>query len=294
MSKVGNKIADKNYSFCLVSNRPLFLFLVVRILIGCFLTLYLSEPLRSQTLLEPQTGSPGSPKSEHKVVIEVTPDFIATPVSYRLSIFAGDQGGGPVRFNTRFPTESIGQNPTSYYHTQAFAGFGLEVTVDTGAILIESIVRRDLAHPNIESRIIDEERDKIDQKVINDFSFDSVAIVTGWAFGSPYRQAWWRASLSVLTERTNMRVNIQDRIASSQQIVTATYTLWSWSLRARAFFQIAQLGPVDFLLGPEIHLPIYSFVISREDAGIPNWMNERLDLRSSAAIGASFAVSYGF
>ncbi len=240
----------------------------------------IANPLYSQESESPSTNV---------ILLEPNLDARASNYSGRVSLLLGDQLGGPVRYNTRFPTTATDPNPASYYHGQAFLGLGYELPLSTGAVLLEGIVRRDLAHPSIVNRELSMDSQTYS---VEEFSFGSQALVFGWGFGTQYKESLWRSSLAVVTDRTIVKTTLY-RVTDPVNF-TSTYTLWAWSLRGRVLFKVYNFGIFDFHAGPDLHMPIYSFLVSRESENTPDWVKQTVDLKSSAAVGISLESSTTF
>ncbi len=210
-----------------------------------------------------------------------------TPINQRFSIFAGDQAGGPVRYNTRFPTEAKDPNPTSYYRAQSFIGVGVEMASTQGAFLLEGLIRKDFSHHSPVERI-----DRLgDSDVeVKKFNFESRAMILGWVFGSLYQEASWKSSLGLVTEYS--KLNIQTYNINQDLSVDSSYQMWSWSLRSRIEGQLVSNNLFDVYFGPELHLPIYSFKMKDEEANVPEDLFKVLDFKNSAAIGLGMSIGF--
>lgn len=214
-----------------------------------------------------------------------------TPYLFRLAIEGGDQAGGPVRYNTRFPAESSDPNPTSYYHTQAFVGANLEFAFTYGALQLGVLRRRDLAHRGIVGRLTQDQNGQ--SWTVKQVAFQSDAVTCGWVFGRMYREASWRASLATIVDFAKVTAQIQDEATARTTYQTESRML-AMTLRGRGVWRAAGTGMFDIHLGPEIHVPVYSRKTTTTDSEIEPWLNDSLDLKSAAAIGLVAEIGVRF
>ena len=253
--------------------------------IGCcfFANLGLSQPIdptASDSTVVTDSSLPSSPTAalagrdndpnlKHSV----------TPYRWRLSLDIGDQAGGPVRYNTRFPNDAEDPNPGSYYHAQAFAGVSGEYAFAKGALQVGVFTRRDLAHGNIAGRSYSGEGvlwtvDKI--------AFKSDGVAIGWVLGRAYREAPWKLSLATVADRTHLSMSLK---SEKGQEKTVDVSMWAASLRSRVMFRMLGRGSADLHIGPELHVPIYAHTTKPSLDSEEGRLAQIADVKNSAAIG---------
>jgi hypothetical protein len=204
----------------------------------------------------------------------------------RFGLIAGDQGPGPIRYNTQFPEVKGNPHPASYYHGAANLGAELEFSLKTGALLLGGISRYDLWHSGIKSRTLT--RDSVTWRV-DRFDFNDSAVVFGWILGDRFREATWSADLALVYDTGSITANMI-RIDSGEES-EARIGIQAISMRARVLARIYGLSAFIFAAGPEIHLPVWYHVSDRSDSTVKSWVADSLDLRASASIGYVLAIS---
>lgn len=200
---------------------------------------------------------------------------------FRLSLDFGDQLGGPVRYNTRFPVEPKDPNPSSYYHTQAYAGISAEYALAKGAIQFGLLTRRDLAHRGFKDRVLTDFNGALWR--VEELNFHSDAVTVGWVFGEMYREAWWKASLASVWDQAVLNTTLVNEATSEYSKITLI--MRAVSLRAKVMVRVLGTGAMDFHIGPDCHLPIYSLMRKLDRQSIEGFASSRLELKNSAAIG---------
>lgn len=216
---------------------------------------------------------------------------LVTPYDFRFAFEVGDQAGGPIRYNTRFPTPSSDPNPSSYYHAQAFVGANMEWAFNQGALQLGVLTRRDLAHRGIEGRSVLDPNNQ--SWSVNQITFRSNALSCGWIFGRTYREAPWRVSLASVLDSSMITARVKDDATGKNNYTTKSQMI-ALSLRGRGMWRIAGTGLFDLHLGPELHLPVYSKSSTTTDEAVSAWLSDLLDLKSSAAIGLVAEVGIRF
>lgn len=214
---------------------------------------------------------------------------VVTPYTGRFALEAGDQAGGPVRYNTRFPTPGNDPNPSSYYHSQAFLGANFEVAFAKGAFQFGVLTRRDLAHRAIEGRM-DTGPDGI-AWTVNEMEFRSNAITCGWLFGRMYREAPWRVSLASVIDVARVKAIVG---ADNHESYKIESNLIALSLRGRAMWRVLGVHALDLHAGPELHVPVYSKRSTKTDDDTAPDSGDLIDLKSSAAIGLAIEAGLRF
>lgn len=212
-----------------------------------------------------------------------------TPYNWRFSVDGGDQAGGPIRYNTRFPTEATDPNPASYYHSQAFAGLTIEKAFPRGGLQLGVISRRDVAHTHFSGRSIDRDDGSW---TVKDMTFHSDAVTLGWVFGTLYRESTWKASLTAVMDRAEVRTTVVNDTSSTEG--NGAMALTALSMRSRLAWRILGLGALDMHAGPELHVPIYSRASNTVDSNVEPWLAEQVQLKSSGAVGLNIEAGLRF
>lgn len=211
-----------------------------------------------------------------------------TPFKVRFGFFVGDHMGGPIRFNTRFPDIKSDPHPASYFHSLASAGGEMEYAVTSGGILLGAIFRRDLWHKGIVGRSL-----AVDGEVwqVDDFSVNSTAFTIGWVFGERYREVPWSADLSLVYDRGSADAVM---MRSSGATSIAQSYIEALTLRSRFHVHTRVSTSMNISAGPDIYVPMWQDNADRSDAVIRAWFSEKVQLKSSAALGLSVMGSYRF
>lgn len=214
-----------------------------------------------------------------------------SPYSFRFALEAGDQAGGPVRYDTRFPTAATDPNPSSYYHTQVFAGANIEVPFSRGALVIGGLLRKDFAHRTIEGRS-DVGPDGVIWTV-KKMEFRGYGLSAGWIFGRMYREAPWKASLASVVDVARVSTQIEDTMNPSR-VYESESNLIAMSMRGRVLWRFFGTGIFDFHMGPELHIPLYSRRKATPSSDEASWVGDTVDLKSAAAIGIAADIGARF
>ncbi len=212
-----------------------------------------------------------------------------TPSSARFGVSIGDQAGGPIRYNTRFPAAKSTSNPSSYYHTAAFASAEFEFALKNGGIIIGAHSRRDYAHKGIVSRTT--QRDQQTWSVEN-FNFYDTGGVLGWAFGERYREAIWSADFAMIYDHGGVNIGLSR--ADYGGVSRARARIDAVSFRSRLHVTTGNSGMFQLSAGPEIHVPLWQGVTVDSDPELRGWVADRLDLKGSAALGLGVMSSVRF
>ena len=212
-----------------------------------------------------------------------------TPINYRLGVSVGDQGGGPIRYNTRFPTAKGPSNPASYYHTAAFASVEFEFSMKNGGLILGAHSRRDLAHRGIVTRTSIRDGQTW---TVKDFSFYDSGAVLGWALGARYREAIWSADFAVIYDRGGVNLGLFE--AATHDVVRSQIRIEAASFRSRLHISSGSSGIFKLSAGPEIHLPLWQRVTAKSDVEIKDWVSDTVDLKGSAALGFGVMSSVRF
>lgn len=207
----------------------------------------------------------------------------------RFTVQVGDQGGGPIRYNTRFPEVKGNPQPTSYYHTAPFVGAEIEFALTRGGIILGGLARRDLWHNGIEGRSIQMEDKTL---AITNFNYTANAFVVGWVFGERYREAPWTSDLSLVYDTATIKINMKPSTGAPESEGRAR--LIALSLRGRLQFWWMTSQTLSLGIGPEIHAPLYSSTQIDSDSEIETIISNKLQFRSSAAVGAGASASFAF
>lgn len=221
------------------------------------------------------------PEMMKNVYVTQQPEPV-TPYMFRFSLEAGDQAGGPVRYNTRFPTSPDDPNPTSYYHTQAFAAANFEFAFERGALQLGALTRRDFAHRGIEGR--SELGPDGNYWTVKKLDFRSDAFTLGWVFGRMYREAPWVVSLASIVDYSQMTIQVANTNDASQVRQSQTKMIAA-TLRGRLLMRLLGSGLLDLHVGPEFHVPLYSKVKTTTDSDDAAWVGDLMRLQSTSAIG---------
>lgn len=213
-----------------------------------------------------------------------------TPFKVRLSAFLGDNAGGPIRFNTRFPEVKGDPHPASYFHSMPMFGAEFEYARDWGGLLFGAIVRRDTWHPGIKGRsaLMGTSTWKVD-----DFSVNSTAFLLGWVFGERYREAPWTADVSLIYDRGAADTTLSQ---ATGEAAVGQVSIDALTLRSRIHFNIlaTSANAVGFSAGPELSFPVWHSLSDQSDAIFGTWLRETLQLKTSTAFGVSLMSSYRF
>ena len=216
--------------------------------------------------------------------------YAHTPFKVRLSTYFGDNAGGPLRFNTRFPEVKGDPHPASYFHSLPMFGAEFEYARNWGGLIFGAIVRRDLWHPGIKGRsaLIRESRWEV-----LDFSLNSTAFVFGWVFGERYREVPWTADIAFIYDRGSADTTLSEE---SGVVAVGQLGIDALTLRSRIHFNISvsPSNSVGFSAGPELSFPVWQSLEDQSDAMLNGWLRETLQLNTSAAIGVSLMSSYRF
>lgn len=215
--------------------------------------------------------------------------YAHTRQTVKFSFVMGDQGGGPVRYNTRFPEVKGNPHPASYYHAAPFAGAELEFSLARGGILLGGLVRRDLWHKGIEGRSLQYNQETW---VVTQFRYVDNALVVGWVFGERYWEAPWTADLSAIYDTGTIKINMMRSTGGTESEGRAR--LIALSMRGRLQFWWMPLKRVSLGAGPELHAPLYQATQIDSDAEIEPIISSNLSFKSAAAIGATMSASYSF
>lgn len=229
--------------------------------------------------------------AEQNAAVTASQTAAVSPYSFRIAIEGGDQLGGPVRYDTRFPTAGKDPNPSSYYHTQAFAGANFEIPFSKGALVVSGLMRKDLAHRSMEGRSDFGSDGAL--WTVKKMEFRSYALSCGWIFGKMYREAAWKASLASVVDVARVSTQIED-LSDSNRVYESDSNLIAMTLRGRVLWRLFGTGMVDFHMGPELHLPVYSRKSTKSSTEDASWVGDTVDLRSSAAIGLVAEVGTRF
>lgn len=211
-----------------------------------------------------------------------------TPFKVRFGFFVGDHMGGPIRFNTRFPEIKSDPHPASYFHSLASAGGEMEYAMTSGGILVGAIFRRDLWHKGIVGRSL-----TVDGEVwqVDDFSVNSTAFTFGWVFGERYREVPWSADISLVYDRGSADAVM---MRSSGTTAIAQSYIEALTLRSRFHFHTRVSTSMNISAGPDIYVPMWQYSADRSDEALRAWFSEKVQLKSSSALGLSVMGSYRF
>jgi hypothetical protein len=252
-----------------------------------------SEPILDPTeFLDSSAGASKEQQDDSKTKMPTRHDDKAykhavTSYSRRVSFDFGDQAGGPVRYNTRFPTVSDGQNPASYYHTQAHGGIYLESFFKRGGLQLGLLTRRDFAHRGILGR---EESIGGTKWTVDQFNFHSDAVNVGWIFGAPYREVPWKSSLSLVFDRSVLMGTLANQTTKETRRVDVV--MLALSLRGQLLFRVFGKETWDLLVGPDIHLPVYSTKQLPEEETMERSFADLADVKNTAAVGVAASIGY--
>ena len=185
-----------------------------------------------------------------------------TPMKVRLAFYLGDQAGGPVRFNTRFPEVKDDPHPASYFHTLPMIGGELEYAKKWGGILVGALFRRDIWHSGIKGRSL-----KIDDQewAVDDFSMNSSGLVIGWVFGERYREAPWISDIALVYDRGSADTSLS---AANGSTAIGQVGIEALTLRSRLQFNLRGSSSVNFSAGPEFHVPVWQSMTDQSDDAI--------------------------
>jgi hypothetical protein len=212
-----------------------------------------------------------------------------TPMRGRLGVIIGDQAGGPIRYNTRFPEVKSDPHPSSYYHAPAFAGLEGEFALRTGALLVGTLVRRDPWHKSMASRSVVHSGESW---MVESFDFHGESLAIGWVFGERYREAPWTADCALVYDQGEVQTSLSR--TSDPKASEAKIQIKAASLRTRLHMGTANSGALQVSVGPEIHLPLWSQVSENSAAPLRDWVLANVQLKNSAAIGLGFTSSLRF
>jgi hypothetical protein len=214
--------------------------------------------------------------------------YAHTPMKVRLAFFIGDQAGGPVRFNSRFPEVKSDPHPASYFHTLPMVGGELEYAMKWGGVLVGALFRRDVWHPGIKGRslIINQQTWAVD-----DFSLNSSGLVFGWVFGERYREAPWTADIAFVYDRGSADTTLSE---ASGTTAIGQVGIDALTLRSRLQFNLRGSNALNFSAGPDFHVPVWQSMTDQSDAAVKTWLASHLELKSSASIGFSLMSNYRF
>lgn len=210
------------------------------------------------------------------------------PMKVRLGFFIGDQAGGPIRFNTRFPEVKSDPHPASYFHSLPLVGGELEYGMKGGGLLLGALVRRDLWHPGIEKREL-----AVNGQIwtVDDFAVNSTAFIFGWVFGERYRESPWNADIAFVYDRGSADTTLSDSIGD---LSIGQVSIDALSFRTRLQFNLYGVGAVGISAGPDFHVPVWQSVTDQSDDKVGEWLATNMELKSSAALGVSMMTSYRF
>ena len=211
-----------------------------------------------------------------------------TPFKVRFGFFVGDHMGGPIRFNTRFPEIKSDPHPASYFHSLASAGGEMEYAMTSGGVLLGAIFRRDLWHKGIVGRSL-----AVDGEVwqVDDFSVNSAAFTLGWVFGERYREVPWSADISLVYDRGSADAVM---MRSSGATAIAQNSIEALTLRSRLHLHTRVSTAMNISAGPDIYVPMWQDNADRSDEVLRAWFSEKVQLKSSSALGLSVMGSYRF
>lgn len=212
-----------------------------------------------------------------------------TKQTAKVSLIVGDQGGGPIRYNTRFPDVKGNPHPASYYHTAPFGGAEVEFSVPRGGVLLGGLARRDLWHRGLEGRTVLLSNEPW---TVNQFQYSSSAFILGWVFGERYREAPWVADLSFVYDTATIKINMKPSSGDVESEGRAR--LIALSLRSRFQFLLMSRNRVSLHAGPEFHVPLYSSSTVDSDEKIYDLIEQNLKFKSSAAVGAHLVTGFRF
>lgn len=271
----------------------------VALIIAVFLLISPSDAWASSDSPISQIDTPNPMNSNDLVSPEVQTEipqssvfwrYSHTPFKVRLSAFLGDNAGGPIRFNTRFPEVKGDPHPASYFHSLPMFGGEFEYARNWGGLLFGAIVRRDMWHPGIKGRaaLIGTSAWKVD-----DFSVNSTAFVLGWVFGERYREAPWTADVSVIYDRGAVDTTLSQ---ATGEVAVGQVSIDALTLRSRIHFNIlaTSSNALGFSAGPELSFPVWHSLSDQSDAIFGSWLRETLQLKTSTAFGVSLMSSYRF
>jgi hypothetical protein len=252
-------------------------------LLVVLMTALCSMPTLAQTTGSSEVSVDGAPHSS------AAWRLAHTPMRGRIGAMIGDQAGGPIRYNTRFPELKSDPHPSSYYHAPAFAGLEGEFALRTGALLVGTLVRRDPWHKSMASRSVVHSGESW---VVESFDFHGESLAIGWVFGERYREAPWTADCALVYDQGEVKTSLSR--SSDPKASEAKIQIKSASLRSRLHMGTVNSGALQVSVGPEIHLPLWSQVSENADAPIRDWVLENVQLKNSAAIGFGFTSSLRF
>ncbi len=240
----------------------------------------------SDQTVEDQIARPSNPSDIPQS--SVLWQYPHTPFKVRFGFFVGDHMGGPIRFNTRFPDVKSDPHPASYFHSLASAGGEMEYAMTSGGILLGAIFRRDLWHRGIVGRSLTAEGDVWR---VEDFSVNSTAFTLGWVFGERYREVPWSADLALVYDRGSADVVM---MRSSGVTAIAQSYIEALTLRSRFHVHTRVSTSVNISAGPDIYIPVWQVTEDRSDEALRSWFSEKVQLKSSSALGLSVMVNYRF
>ncbi|MCX6124520.1 MAG: hypothetical protein NTV34_07190 [Proteobacteria bacterium] len=227
------------------------------------------ESVTDDTAVKIETSQPSGP-SMALPVRDNDPHLkhSVTPYQWRFSLDIGDQAGGPVRYNTRFPDDAVDPNPGSYYHAQAFAGVSVEYAFSKGVFQWGLFTRRDIAHGNIAGRTYSS-----DGRLwtVDKFAFKSDGVAIGWVLGR-----------AVVADRARLSISLKEDKNLER---TVDVSMWAASLRSRVMFRMLGKDSLDLHIGPELHVPIYAHTTKPSLDSEEGRLAQIADVKNSAAIG---------
>ena len=213
-----------------------------------------------------------------------------TPQSFRIGINAGDHGGGPVRYNTRFPEVKSDPHPASYYHGPAFAAVEVEFVTSAGGLILQVVTRRDLWHKAIAGRSVTHEGEIWS---VDAFHFADQGAYLGWMLGERYREAPWMVDFGLMYEQALVTAKMST-LANPERPYEFKERLDACSARARAQFCTTGSGTLQACVGPEIYIPLFSRKYDGSQAALYGWVSDQLQLKNSAAVGLTLGSSLRF
>ncbi len=209
-----------------------------------------------------------------------------SPQNLRWIFYLGDQGGGPVRYNTQFPEVKKSGKPISYYHGAAFLGAEVQYSLSTGSILLGGVLRRDVWHRDMEGRRVTLDGDSLR---VSRFVYSDSAVLLGWVFGRRYREERWTSDATLVYDVGSIKTEFFNE--TSEQSLRSETTLQALSMRFRLHVWLFSGASFMFGLGPEFHAPLYQRSSAEGHQATKELMSDRLQFKSAAAVGLSLVTA---
>jgi hypothetical protein len=266
-----------------MSGREIF---VLRLVLS-FVVLILPEASLKGVALCEELTSNNSPQN--------STDFSHPKTSYmmRIGVIGGDEVGGPVKYNTRFPKSPTPPNPASYYRGLGKTLLHLEAPFEQkGAFVLGLGKKFDWSKRKIDSQF--NQTDGLEVK-IQQFRQSTVSTYFGWAVGESFIQSPWLAYLLLGYDQSQIDFVLNSRASEGfeETLRPISYIVHSTYFLTKLLRNLGTYSFVSFHAGLHASMPLFQQV-KRSGPRDVAWLDERFDIRSRPGFGLALMLSTSF